>query len=191
MTDVTYLPEPELALAPGAFGGLVVTALVAAPYADSREALTVIRGRLPMVQDVAWDRATVELRRLGRRFKYVAFVPLAGPSTPAERAPVAADPRDVARHLDADAESVRRALLAAVQGRADAMMALVEPAMALPVGLGALLAEYARDAARADVFALYALRELFDRGGLLIDELVHRSATHTNPTTPGHGDLAC
>jgi len=77
--------------------------------------------------------------------------------------------------------SVRRALIAAVRGRGDAMMALVEPTTALPVGLGAALTEYARDAARAEIFALAGLRALFDRGGRLIDVLVHR-ATTVDPT---------
>lgn len=110
MTESIYVPEPRIALAPGAHGGLVVTADVREPFAVLTDALTLVRDRLPMVTDVAWDLATIEQRRNGHRYRYVLRIPLAGPSTPAERAPVAADPRDVARHLDEDAASVRRAL---------------------------------------------------------------------------------
>lgn len=190
MNDVvTYLPEPEIALAPGAFGGLVILADGRQPFPTSADALAVVQARLPMVQDVAWDRATIELRHVGARYRYTIFVPLAAPSTRGECAPVPLDQGSARHRNDEDAASLRRALMAAVQGRADAIMALVDPAQPLAVGAGAAIMEYARDSARADIFSLTALRSLFDRGGLLIDELVHGSTTLT-PQSNG-GVFAC
>lgn len=67
--------EPCIALAPGALGGLIVTASVRRPYVSTSAALATIRARLPMVRDVRWDAATIELRRLGARYQYAMFLP--------------------------------------------------------------------------------------------------------------------
>lgn len=155
--------------------GLVVATLTFRRRIPVLDAVAWVKDRLGDAgQDRDWSRVTAREAE-GRRYAVTVYVPPLG-------VPVAS-PED-ADETESEA-SVRRALVAAVQGRADAMMALVEPATALPVELGAALAEYARDAARAEVFGVYALRELFDRGGRLIDALVHRATTQTD-TAPRH-----
>lgn len=123
-TDPTYLEEPRIALAPGALGGLVITASVREPYADTTAALTLVRDRLPMVTDVAWDRATIALHRVGKRHRYTLFVPplvgTPGPGLSADEDPASASlplaggtPEDAARAdvamRDAIAERLRLA----------------------------------------------------------------------------------
>ena len=184
MTDLTYVEEPRIALAPGAFGGLVITAdTTQGGYADHTEAVAVVRGRLEeWVHVVDWDRATVTEERRGRRRRYTLFVPpLAVDSTDGERAPAEADPLGSARHLDilcTDAEA-DVAMREGTQQRLD--MALGDLNETTPPALRIELSSAFESLDRWSTLPAFARRGLYDESRRLVERIFTSTTTPTDP----------
>lgn len=179
MDSLTYLDEPVLAIGPGAFGGLHITADVREPFPSTADAVRLVRNRLPDFLALDWTDAHVRLQRIAKKYRYTLFIPPVATSSPlVDDGARGLDSTETAGHLgdctDAEADA---AMLATIRDRLEICWREATEPLLTDVGHAITLAR------RADTLSRSGLHHLYRTTESLLRRLAHPTTPTDSPVT--------